>query len=59
MPIEHVLALDDLDRHLAELAERGLPSSAPEPVSKGVQLAPMTDPDGNRITFTGNFRVRY
>ena len=53
------LAVDDLDGHLAGLTARDL---APEPVqeaSKGVRLSGITDPDGNRITFVGGFRVRY
>jgi hypothetical protein len=27
--------------------------------NKGVQLSAVTDPDGNTITFIGNFRVNY
>jgi len=52
-------AVDDLDRQIADLSERGL---APEPIetaNKGVQLSAITDPDGNRITFIGNFRTEY
>lgn len=53
------LAVDDLDRHLAEVAGRGLTPGAVAPVSKGVQLSAIRDPDGNTITFIGAFRVRY
>ena len=53
------LAVDDLEQHIAELARRGLAAGAVEEVSKGVQLSPIHDPDGNTITFIGNFRVRY
>ena len=52
-------AVDDLDRHVDELAARGLTGSASETVTKGVQLAAIRDPDGNTITFIGNFRVEY
>ena len=52
-------AVDDLDRQIADIRERGLVPGAIETVNKGVQLCAITDPDGNRITFIGNFRVRY
>ena len=53
------LAVDDLEQHIAELSQRGLAAGAVEEVSKGVQLSAIRDPDGNTITFIGNFRVRY
>lgn len=53
------LAVDDLDRHIADLAGRGLVPGAIETVNKGVQLSAITDPDGNMITFIGNFRIKY
>ncbi len=53
------LAVDDLAAHLADVSSRGLAPGAIETVSKGVQLSAVTDPDGNRITFIGNFRVEY
>jgi predicted enzyme related to lactoylglutathione lyase len=53
------LAVDDLDRHVADLAGRGLAAGAVETVNKGVQLAAITDPDGNTITLIGNFRIKY
>ena len=52
-------AVDDLDRHIADLATRGLTPGAIETVSKGVRLSAIRDPDGNTITFIGNFRVTY
>jgi len=52
-------AVDDLSRHVAELTERGFFPSEIETVTKGVQLSSVTDPDGNRITMIGSFRVRY
>ena len=32
---------------------------AVETVSKGIQLSAINDPDGNRITLIGNFRIKY
>jgi glyoxylase I family protein len=52
-------AVDDLDRHIADVSRRGLAAGAIETVNKGVQLSTITDPDGNRITFIGSFRVTY
>ena len=52
-------AIDDLDRHVAELASRGLAAGAIETVNKGVQLSAIRDPDGNTITFIGSFRIQY
>jgi glyoxylase I family protein len=52
-------AVDRLDRHVAELSQRGLITDAIETVNKGVQLSSFTDPDGNTITFIGNFRIHY
>ena len=52
-------AVDDLGRHVAALAERGLAAGAIETVTKGVQLSSIRDPDGNTITFIGSFRVHY
>ena len=53
------LAVDDLDRHLGEVSERGLAPGTIETVNKGVRLSAIRDPDGNTITFIGSFRVRY
>jgi len=52
-------AVDDLDRQITDICGRGLTPGAIETVNKGVQLSAVTDPDGNRITFIGNFRVKY
>jgi glyoxylase I family protein len=41
-------AVDDLDQ-----------PGAIEAVNKGVQLSAIRDPEGNAITFIGNFRVQY
>jgi glyoxylase I family protein len=52
-------AVDDLHQHIAGISGRGLAPGAVETVNKGVQLSAITDPDGNKITFIGNFRIRY
>ena len=52
-------AVDDLERHVADLTLRGLHPGEIETVNKGVKLSAITDPDGNTITFIGNFRVNY
>jgi predicted enzyme related to lactoylglutathione lyase len=53
------LAVDDLAGHLAEVAGRGISHGPIVPVNKGVELCMIKDPDGNTITFVGNFRVKY
>ena len=53
------LAVDDLDRHLAELSVRGLEVGDIDVANKNVQLASIRDRDGNTITFIGNFREQY
>ena len=52
-------AVDDLELHLTGVSERGLAPGAIETVTKGVQLSAIRDPDGNTITFIGDFRVEY
>jgi glyoxylase I family protein len=52
-------AVDDLDQHVADVAGRGLAPAAIETVNKGVQLSTIRDPEGNTITFIGDFRVHY
>jgi len=52
-------AVDDLAAHVAEAEDRGLAPGAVEVVTKGVELATLTDPDGNLIRLIGNFRVEY
>ena len=53
------LAVDDLAAAREELAARGVETGEIQTVTKGVELAPTSDPDGNTITLIGNFRVRY
>jgi hypothetical protein len=45
----------DRSRRLGE----GLAPGAIETVNKGVQLSAIRDPDGNTLTFIGDFRVQY
>lgn len=52
-------AVDDLDERVTDLSGRGLGPGTIETVNKNVQLYPVTDPDGNTITFIGDFRVEY
>ena len=52
-------SVDDLERHLAEIAERSIKSEAIVDASKGVRTCAVTDPDGNTINFIGGFRVDY
>jgi predicted enzyme related to lactoylglutathione lyase len=52
-------AVDDLDKHVAELTGRGLVPGEIETANKGVRLCTVIDPDGNRITFVGGFRNVY
>lgn len=44
------MIVDDLDRWLAELAQRGIAAVELDPVGAGVRRARITDPDGNLIT---------
>ncbi|MEU6060602.1 VOC family protein [Streptomyces sp. NPDC047097] len=43
------LVVDDLDRALAELADRGITAGPVEPGTGRVRFAAVHDPDGNRI----------
>ena len=52
-------AVDDLDEHIADVSGRGLAPGAIETANKNVRLSAVTDPDGNMITFIGNFRIQY
>jgi catechol 2,3-dioxygenase-like lactoylglutathione lyase family enzyme len=52
-------AVGDLEAHVAELAARGVALDEIQQANKGVRTAGVTDPDGNRITFIGGFRVIY
>jgi glyoxylase I family protein len=53
------LAVDDLPAARDELAGRGLERGEIEPMNKGVELSPLSDPDENTVTLIGNFRVNY
>ena len=52
-------AVDDLEVRAAELAARGLVLDSIQTANNGVRTAGINDPDGNRITFIGGFRVVY
>ena len=52
MSIDHVLAV-------VPVADFEAAHTDGETVNKGVQLSTIRDPDGNTITFIGNFRVEY
>lgn len=52
-------AVDDLRAQMAEITGRGITTGEIEPVSKGVELLSVKDPDGNAITYIGSFRVEY
>jgi glyoxylase I family protein len=52
-------AVDDLDKHVAELRGRGLAPGNVDTANKGVRLSTLIDPDGNRLTFIGGFRTIY
>ncbi|MDJ0363174.1 VOC family protein [Rhodococcus sp. H29-C3] len=53
------LAVDDLERQLAELVTRGVVPGEVVEANKDVRLSTMKDPDGNAITLIGGFRVNY
>ncbi|OBI74610.1 VOC family protein [Mycobacterium sp. E740] len=52
-------AVDDLERHLAELRDRGLSPEEIVAADKGVRLSKLEDSDGNEIRIIGGFRVDY
>jgi glyoxylase I family protein len=52
-------AVQDLDRHIDELKQRGLQPGETVEANKGVRLSALTDPDGNKVTLIGGFRVHY
>lgn len=52
-------AVDDLERHLDELRDRGIDAGDIVDADKAVRLAAVSDPDGNVIRFIGGFRVVY
>jgi len=45
----NTLLVEDLDRFLADLAERDIEAGRIETMGNGVRVAVVTDPDGNRI----------
>ncbi|BBX19037.1 glyoxalase [Mycolicibacterium duvalii] len=53
------VAVDDLERHIDELRERGLSPGAIAEANKGVRLSRFPDPDGNVVSLIGGFRVDY
>jgi len=52
-------ASDDLDGLRATLRHRGLIPEDVVEANNNVRLSTVVDPDGNRITFIGGFRVDY
>jgi len=52
-------AVDDLDRHLAELRGRGLAPGEVQAADRGVRISSIEDPDGNTLAFIGGFRTVY
>lgn len=52
-------AVDDLERHIAELGTRGVSAGDIVDANKGVRLSTLEDPDGNVITLIGGFRIDY
>ncbi|NAZ87750.1 VOC family protein [Kineococcus sp. T90] len=53
------LAVADLDAAVAELRGRGLTPGPVRGASRGVRLVALEDPDGNRLSLVGGFRVEY
>ncbi len=53
------LAVDDLDQQVAEISGRGLDPGEVQIANKGVRLSAIEDPDRNRITLIGGFRMVY
>jgi len=53
------VAVDDLEKHVAEVRSRGLEPGEVVDAAKGVQLSTIVDPDGNVIRLIGGFRVDY
>jgi hypothetical protein len=48
------IAVDDLEGHLAGLAERGIAPGAPDSVAGVPRKSVITDPEGNMISFFEN-----
>ncbi|MGH3761244.1 VOC family protein [Actinophytocola sp.] len=49
----HTIFVDDLDRHVAETAGRGLEPAKRETYANDVRKITYVDPDGNEIAFGG------
>ena len=52
-------AVDDLERHLAGMRDRGFHRGEIVTADKGVRSSEVNDPDGNEISVIGGFRVKY
>jgi catechol 2,3-dioxygenase-like lactoylglutathione lyase family enzyme len=50
---KHTLFVDDLDKRVAEIAERGLEPANRETYENGVRKITFRDPDGNEVGFGG------
>ncbi|WP_406147931.1 VOC family protein [Streptomyces sp. NBC_01012] len=48
------LVVDDLDRALSDLTDRGITAGEIQPGSRGVRFSAVHDPDGNRVTLIEN-----
>jgi glyoxylase I family protein len=53
------LAVNDLRAAIEEIEGRGIVTGEVVHANKGVEFAPVSDPDGNVVSLLGNFRVRY
>ena len=53
------VAVDDLEGHIAEIADRGVQAGPITDAAKGVRLSALTDPDGNTLRLIGGFRPQY
>jgi glyoxylase I family protein len=52
-------AVDDLEAEASALAARELILDDIQTANRGVETASINDPEGNRVTFIGGFRVTY
>ncbi len=53
------VAVDDLDGHVEAIRQRGIEPGEVVTANKDVRLCTLRDPDGNQLTFIGNFREDY
>jgi hypothetical protein len=49
----HTILVDDLDAHIAQIADRGIEPAMQETYENGVRKITYRDPDGNEIGFGG------